>query len=595
MKRGALGVLVIVALVLSVAYLINFQITGDVITGNVVGSGYNKIGNGNLNSLFTSNANGDTEIPLDPASNVVPTLIPAQVYSSPYSYAIQFTNGALSGKSFYILEAGSKDFGSSIGDSIFVKLNESVSGILAPEVVYEDGMAFDVYSKTPVATTPPTIAITSPLTTSVANKQTFGFVDIEFTATNAQKMELVLITHNFSISQSVCVANGWQWNTELNPDGCSIELCRLGSPASTGSARYVDISAYAVAGQANKYTYKCDWSQKNVLSGDYGVTVGVLNDSNNNNFLYDLGEYAYDWQGNAVNVKGPSTMIIKPLTEDPTEFNLRSNETRQLEVEFRAYNADKVAIGVSNGTGTVLCHTNEFFPRGSNQSLVSLSNTSVFRSKPNNVYEFDCKFGNKSVSRGDYGLVLISVKDLNSDADYSDFAESYFDSELNSIELISSTSGGNTTANCGNGIRESGEQCDRSDLGTTTCKSLNYDSGTLACNNQCKFDVTLCKKDVLPPPVECTTDDDCEDGFECDASNNCVEVKGEGNLLWLWVLLIVLLLILIGFVLFYIVRNSKSGKSSSNKPVSPPRPSGPSPSTMQMNRLPGQNPSYPFR
>jgi Metallo-peptidase family M12 len=47
-------------------------------------------------------------------------------------------------------------------------------------------------------------------------------------------------------------------------------------------------------------------------------------------------------------------------------------------------------------------------------------------------------------------------------------------------------------ATCGNGVLDSGEQCDGGDLGGATCASLGYASGTLACDANCTFDTSQC-------------------------------------------------------------------------------------------------------
>ncbi len=45
---------------------------------------------------------------------------------------------------------------------------------------------------------------------------------------------------------------------------------------------------------------------------------------------------------------------------------------------------------------------------------------------------------------------------------------------------------------CGNGIAESGEQCDDTDLNTKTCRSLGYKTGELTCNLDCTYNSALC-------------------------------------------------------------------------------------------------------
>jgi hypothetical protein len=46
---------------------------------------------------------------------------------------------------------------------------------------------------------------------------------------------------------------------------------------------------------------------------------------------------------------------------------------------------------------------------------------------------------------------------------------------------------------CGDGLLNSvGEHCDDADLGETTCESLGFAGGTLACDESCKFDTSGC-------------------------------------------------------------------------------------------------------
>ena len=66
---------------------------------------------------------------------------------------------------------------------------------------------------------------------------------------------------------------------------------------------------------------------------------------------------------------------------------------------------------------------------------------------------------------------------------------------------------------CGNNQLEGSEQCDGINLNSSTCGSLNYDSGTLQCTNSCTFDTTYC---ILPST--------CGNGLlnygeECDLTN----------------------------------------------------------------------------
>jgi prepilin-type N-terminal cleavage/methylation domain-containing protein len=47
-------------------------------------------------------------------------------------------------------------------------------------------------------------------------------------------------------------------------------------------------------------------------------------------------------------------------------------------------------------------------------------------------------------------------------------------------------------SNCGDGVIQSGEQCDGSNLNGQTCVGEGYGSGTLVCNSDCTFDFSRC-------------------------------------------------------------------------------------------------------
>jgi len=94
-------------------------------------------------------------------------------------------------------------------------------------------------------------------------------------------------------------------------------------------------------------------------------------------------------------------------------------------------------------------------------------------------------------------------------------------------------SGGTGGGNCGNGIINSGEQCDGTNLGGQTCTGLGFVGGTLSCTSGCQFDTSQC---VGATPASCngTWDGSSEDtGVQCDGtprphgcSENCVCKKG---------------------------------------------------------------------
>lgn len=53
-------------------------------------------------------------------------------------------------------------------------------------------------------------------------------------------------------------------------------------------------------------------------------------------------------------------------------------------------------------------------------------------------------------------------------------------------------SGGGGKGSCGDGNAKGKEQCDGADLRGTTCQSLGFDSGELACDASCAFDTSSC-------------------------------------------------------------------------------------------------------
>ncbi|MEI7579394.1 MAG: LamG-like jellyroll fold domain-containing protein [bacterium] len=88
---------------------------------------------------------------------------------------------------------------------------------------------------------------------------------------------------------------------------------------------------------------------------------------------------------------------------------------------------------------------------------------------------------------------------------------------------------------CGNGIIDSGEQCDGIEMDQYTCQSLGFDTGTLTCNEQCNLDTTLCSSGpkcgngIIEPGEQCDGSNDgksCKDftGFESgklSCNNQC--------------------------------------------------------------------------
>ena len=50
----------------------------------------------------------------------------------------------------------------------------------------------------------------------------------------------------------------------------------------------------------------------------------------------------------------------------------------------------------------------------------------------------------------------------------------------------------NNTGGCGNGVIDSGEQCDGANLNGNSCSSLLGNSGTLSCKANCVYETSLC-------------------------------------------------------------------------------------------------------
>jgi hypothetical protein len=73
---------------------------------------------------------------------------------------------------------------------------------------------------------------------------------------------------------------------------------------------------------------------------------------------------------------------------------------------------------------------------------------------------------------------------------------------------------------CGNGVLDSGEECDGAAFGGKTCESLGYASGILACTNACELNESGC----VYPPEDCDngTDDDHDGDADCD-DGDCAE------------------------------------------------------------------------
>ena len=72
--------------------------------------------------------------------------------------------------------------------------------------------------------------------------------------------------------------------------------------------------------------------------------------------------------------------------------------------------------------------------------------------------------------------------------------------------------GGTQTSVCGNGVKDTGEVCDGTDLNGATCASLGFVSGALACSSSCQsFDTSGCVAPACTTPATCPgTDTECQ-------------------------------------------------------------------------------------
>ncbi|MEM5814463.1 MAG: hypothetical protein QXD77_01475 [Candidatus Aenigmatarchaeota archaeon] len=92
-------------------------------------------------------------------------------------------------------------------------------------------------------------------------------------------------------------------------------------------------------------------------------------------------------------------------------------------------------------------------------------------------------------------LTYYACVDMNGNGLFTDAGESDFsnvDVTESGLELGENVTGGETGAECGNDNIETGEECDTTQLGGTTCQDLGYVSGTLKCSADCTFDTGAC-------------------------------------------------------------------------------------------------------
>jgi hypothetical protein len=87
---------------------------------------------------------------------------------------------------------------------------------------------------------------------------------------------------------------------------------------------------------------------------------------------------------------------------------------------------------------------------------------------------------------------------------------------------------GGPSATCGDGIIDSGESCDNSNLSSYTCASLGYTGGSLACDASCGFDISGC----TDASTGVCGDGIIDSGESCDGTNissTCVSLGYTGG------------------------------------------------------------------
>jgi hypothetical protein len=70
------------------------------------------------------------------------------------------------------------------------------------------------------------------------------------------------------------------------------------------------------------------------------------------------------------------------------------------------------------------------------------------------------------------------------------------------------------TSQCGNGVRETGEACDGADLGSFTCESIGYQSGTLSCQASCLYDFSQCVANPICGNGMVEFGEECDNGAQ---------------------------------------------------------------------------------
>ena len=76
--------------------------------------------------------------------------------------------------------------------------------------------------------------------------------------------------------------------------------------------------------------------------------------------------------------------------------------------------------------------------------------------------------------------------------------------------------------NCGNGTVDPLEECDGTELNGETCRNLGYSGGTLACSSTCLFDVSACDEPECGDGIV-NGSEECDDGVNGDPCDGCLD------------------------------------------------------------------------
>jgi hypothetical protein len=114
------------------------------------------------------------------------------------------------------------------------------------------------------------------------------------------------------------------------------------------------------------------------------------------------------------------------------------------------------------------------------------------------------------------GVVLTGASSL----DYNSFSRAS-PWDIGALEYGSASSGGTTppASTCGNGKLDTGEQCDGSLLNGKTCVTQGFTSGSLSCTSSCTLNTAACVKSTTTGGPAVCGDGLIESGEWCDGSN----------------------------------------------------------------------------